>query len=252
MTAAAWMMLVGLALVLIGVCRLLRYNLRERYGVGTVTRNQVAHSIVAYIVGVVLLFAGVFMADGAAHAADVRIPDASVRYRMQLERVAGEQWGLDAPVARVAAQIHQESAWRTTARSKYAQGLSQFTPATAAWLPQVCPQVGPPDPWDAGWSIRAVVCYDAWLRDRASGATPCDRWAMTLSAYNGGETARDREIRMAYEARDDPRRWFGQVERQRSRSAAAWQENRAYVRRILLTLEPAYLAEGWPGSRVCP
>jgi len=186
-----------------------------------------------------------------ACASTVTIPPDSVRYRVQLERTAGATFGMDAPVARIAAQLHQESGWRPTARSPYAQGLAQFTPSTAAWLPQICPDVGAPDPWDAGWSIRAVVCYDAWLHDRAPGATACDRWAMTLSAYNGGESARDRETRMAYEARDHPVIWFGHVERQRSRSAAAWQENRDYVSRILLTLEPAYIDAGWPGLAVC-
>jgi soluble lytic murein transglycosylase-like protein len=186
-----------------------------------------------------------------AHASDVSIPTDSVRYRVQLERVAGAQFGIDAPVARIAAQLHQESGWRPKAHSAYAQGLAQFTPTTAAWLPQVCPSVGAADPWDASWSIRAAVCYDAWLYDRTHGTTTCDRWAMTLSAYNGGETARDREIHMAYEARDDPARWFGQVERQRSRGAAAWSENRSYVRRILLILEPAYFAAGWPGTVAC-
>lgn len=243
----AWLMLVGAVLAAFSVLALIRHTLERRY-LQFVARWRSYAPVVGYVIGLFLLIGGAC----AATAAEVHIPDASVRYRVQLERAAGAQFGMQAPVARIAAQIHQESAWRTTARSKYAQGLSQFTPTTAAWLPQVCPEVGPADPWDAGWSMRAVVCYDAWLHDRARGATPCDRWAMTLSAYNGGESARDREIRMAYEARDDPRQWFGQVERQRSRSAAAWQENRDYVRRILLRLEPAYLAEGWPGTRVCP
>lgn len=191
------------------------------------------------------------LAAGRAEGQSVVIPADSVLYRMQVERAAGEQWGLDAPVARLAAQLHQESGWRPTARSAYAQGLAQITPPTAAWLPAICPQLGHPDPWDPAWSIRAQACYDAWLHRRAMGATPCDRWAMTLSAYNGGEAARDRESRMAHEARADPLRWFGAVERYRSRGLAAWQENRAYVRRILLVLEPAYLAAGWPGTRAC-
>lgn len=188
----------------------------------------------------------------AATAATVRIPEASVRYRLQLERAAGEQWGLQAPVARLAAQLHQESAWNPRARSPYAQGLAQFTPATARWLPSVCPAVGAPDPWSPTWSMRAVACFDAWLYRRAPGATPCDRWAMTLSAYNGGEGARDREIRLAYHARDEPPVWFDQVARFKSRSDAAWRENREYVRHILLVLEPVYLAADWPGTRVCP
>lgn len=237
-------LLVGLLLLAIGVCWAFDAPLRDALGLPA--------SRVRSGAGLLLAAGGLLLMYSVAHAADVQIPAASVRYRVQLERVAGAQFGINAPVARIAAQLHQESGWRPAAKSAYAQGLAQFTPATAAWLPQVCPQVGPPDPWDALWSIRAAVCYDAWLLDRAPGAHACDRWAMTLSAYNGGETARDREIRMMYQARDAPVVWFGQVERQRSRSAAAWSENRGYVRRILLLLEPAYLAAGWPGSRACP
>lgn len=199
-----------------------------------------------------LVYACMLACCPASAADGVRIPAESVRYRMQLQRAAGERWGLDAPVARVAAQLQQESGWDPSARSIYAQGLAQFMPTTAEWLPSICPSIGKPDPWDPDWSIRAVVCYDGWLFDRAPGATPCDRWAMTLSAYNGGEGARDREIRLAYHARDEPPVWFGLVARVQSRSAVAWHENREYVRRILLVLEPAYLAADWPGTRVCP
>lgn len=206
--------------------------------------------VVAIAIAVLFVCAWVAL-TAPVHAATVSIPADSVRYRVQLERVAGAQFGMDAPVARIAAQLHQESGWRPTARSPYAQGLAQFTPATAAWLPQICPEVGAPDPWDAGWSIRAVVCYDAWLHDRATGATACDRWAMTLSAYNGGEGARDRERRLATAAHTNAAVWFGAVDKQRSRSAANWRENRNYVSRILLVLEPGYIAAGWPGAVVC-
>ncbi|MGN6229169.1 MAG: transglycosylase SLT domain-containing protein [Dyella sp.] len=240
------MWVIGLVLFLIG-WRMLVEQLLVRLASVPVEACRVYLGVVA-----VLCAVAVFALADQAHATEVKIPADSVRYRLQVERAAGEQFGLSAPAARLAAQLHQESGWRTDARSAYAQGLAQFAPATAAWLPQVCPSVGKPDPWDAGWSIRAAACYDAWLYHRAQGATDCDRWAMTLSAYNGGEAARDRESRLAYEARDDPARWFGQVEQQRSRGVAAWQENRTYVRRILLTLEPAYLAAGWPGQEVCP
>jgi len=50
--------------------------------------------------------------------------------------------------------------------------------------------------------------------------------------------------------RDNPNDWR-RVERWRSRGIAAHRENTAYPRRILLTLEPAYLAAGWPGEAVC-
>src|SRR5690606_5585235 len=98
------------------------------------------------------------------------IPTVSAQYRIRLEREAGATFGIDAPVARFAAQIHQESHWRADASSIYAQGLAQFTPATAMWLPDVCPAVGPPDVWDPGWSIRALICYDNYLHARLDGA----------------------------------------------------------------------------------
>jgi len=42
------------------------------------------------------------------------------------------------------------------------------------------------------------------------------------------------------------------VEAYRVRAAWAHRENTAYPRRILLRLEPAYLAAGWTGEAVCP
>lgn len=197
----------------------------------------------------ILLFAASL--DHMAQAGDVTIPPASVRYRLALERAAGAQFGVAAPIARLAAQIHQESAWNPRAASCCAEGMAQFTPATAAWLPRVCPDVGPPDPWDPAWAMRAMVCYDAWLLARAPGADACAHWAMTLSAYNGGERARNRERHLAERAGADPDRWFHNVATFRSRRLSAWRENRHYVRRVLLVIEPAYIAAGWPGKAVC-
>lgn len=191
-------------------------------------------------------------APATSSPAVVRVPEASVRYRLALEREAGANFGIAAPAARIAAQIHQESGWRVDAESVYAQGLAQFTPATAKWLPSVCPSVGAPDPWDARWSIRAIACYDAWLYERVRGATECDRWAFTLSAYNGGLgwVARDQALAVINGA--NPLRWFGHVEKWSPRAQWARDENRGYPRRILLLLEPAYVRAGWPGSVACP
>lgn len=200
----------------------------------------------------ILAFTLVAVATLANAAVPVVIPEASARYRLTLEREAAARFGLDAPVARIAAQIHAESTWDETAASAYAQGLAQFTPPTAQWLPSVCTDVGEPDPWDAAWSLRAIACFDAWLAARISGATTCDRWAFVLSGYNGGLTwvSRDRERASAKGA--DSARWFGHVERYSTRSAAAMVENRQYVARILRRLEPAYIAAGWPGELACP
>lgn len=192
-------------------------------------------------------------AGSASTAGDrVAIPEQSARYRIALEREAAAQFGLDAPVARVAAQIHQESMWDAGAESAFAQGLAQFTPSTAHWLPGVCPDVGPPDTWDAAWSLRAITCYDRYLYDRLNAASECDRWAFTLSAYNGGLGMLNRERTRASTTGVEAARWFDNVERFSARSRPAFAENRAYVRRILYVLEPWYVAAGWPGEAVCP
>lgn len=188
-----------------------------------------------------------------AHAAGVTVPESSALYRHALQREASATFGLDAPVARFAAQLHQESGWRPDARSPYAQGLAQFTPATAEWIAEAYPALRPADPWDPLWSIRAQVTYMGHLWQGVTGAaTECDRWAFALSAYNGGPgwVARDRRLASAKGA--DASRWWSHTELHSKRAAWAFKENRGYPRRILLLLEPAYIAAGWPGSAVCP
>ena len=85
----------------------------------------------------------VFFAGASAHAAEVTIPRAAQQYRATLVRAAHATWGLDAPVAVFAAQVHTESWWRNdTVSHAGAQGLAQFMPATARWLPSVAPETG--------------------------------------------------------------------------------------------------------------
>lgn len=202
---------------------------------------------------VVLMLALAVLFSPAASAAEVAIPEDSARYRLALRVVAASEFGLDAPVARLAAQLHQESGWRAKAKSPYAQGLAQFTPATAEWIAHAYPVLAPADPWDPVWSIRAQATYMRHLLRGISGAaTECDRWAFALSAYNGGPgwVARDRRLASAKGA--DASRWWANTELHSSRAAWAFKENRGYPRRILLRLEPAYIAAGWPGSAACP
>ena len=91
-----------------------------------------------------------------AHA---QVPAQAARYRAELVRAAHSQWGLDAPVAALAAQVHQESGWRPDAVSHVgARGMAQFMPATATWW---CALNGlgaaACQPHNPTWALRALV-----------------------------------------------------------------------------------------------
>lgn len=196
-------------------------------------------------------------AFGAANAppgahSTIQVPSASYLYRFKLQREVASRFGTTDAVARIAGQGHAESAWRANARSAYAEGLYQFTPATSKWIVSVCPEIGAADPWDPNWSVRAAVCYDHWLFTRIDAATACDRWAFVFSAYNGGLGWVQRDRALAAQRGFDPQRWWDQVERASARVDWAFDENRGYVERILRQFEPVYLAAGWPGQQVCP
>ena len=186
------------------------------------------------------------------------IPRAAHSYRADLTRQARQVWGLDAPVATFAAQIHTESRWQKDAVSPVgARGLTQFMPATEAWI-NAAYRWRDGDAMNPTWAIRALVTYDLWLWDRIRAADDCQRMAMVLSSYNGGLGWLQRDQRMAREASgkgpgsaDLHMRWFDGVERFNSgRSPSAIRENRAYPRLILHVREPLYQAAGW-GSGSC-
>lgn len=182
--------------------------------------------------------------------AEAQIPRAALQYRNQLVREARAVWGLDAPVAVFAAQIHTESWWRNDTVSHVgAQGLAQFMPTTAKWLPSVAPETGAPAPFNPAWSLRACVTYDRWLWERVSGHDDRERMAFTLSAYNGGLGWIQRDRKKARGLGLDDRVWFGSVEQiNAGRSAAAFRENRNYPRLILNERQYAYIKAGWgPG-----
>ncbi|ECV5352110.1 transglycosylase SLT domain-containing protein [Salmonella enterica subsp. enterica] len=194
-----------------------------------------------------LAFAAVFAGvSTTAHAAEP--PTAALRYRSDVIRSARVDWGLNAPVADIAAQLHQESGWNPAARSPVgAQGLAQFMPSTADWIAGVFPALSSREPYNPGWAIRALVSYDRWLWQRVAVPDGCERMAMTLSAYNGGLGWVNRDRRLARTRGLDDARWFGVVETVNAgRSAANWRENRHYPQRILHTLAPRYLS--WGGA----
>lgn len=186
------------------------------------------------------------------------VPAAAVHYQRDLTRIVQQEWGLAGSVAVHAAQIHQESGWRTHVASHAgAQGLAQFLPATADWIAALYPDLGQAAPYSPGWAMRALVRYNRHILQRvkpwhARDVPQCDRWAFTLSGYNGGPGWIERDRRLAEARGRDPDRWWGHVEHTSARAHWAYRENRAYPRRILLELEPRYRAAGWHGEALCP
>lgn len=200
-----------------------------------------------------LLFIVVFVGSCAMPVHAASVPAAAEQHRRTLVRAAHAEWGLGAPVATFAAQVHQESAWRVNARSPVgAQGLAQFMPATADWMAEIYPRsLGPAQPYNPGWALRAMVAFDRWLYERNQAVSECDRWAFVMAGYNGGNGWVNRDRRLASAKGADPLAWFDSVERHNAgRSAANFRENRHYPRAILLRWEPMYAAAGW-GPGVC-
>lgn len=181
-----------------------------------------------------------------AASAHAQVPPEAARYRAELTRAAHSQWGLDAPVAALAAQVHQESGWNPLAVSRVgAAGLAQFMPATARWWCQR-EGVGPAAclPTNPAWALRALVGFDKYLFDRAPARfNPRDRMHVALRAYNGGLGHWQAEAK----ASGVPQPTVDQVAAacgKASRHASHCSENLGYPARILGILQPRYATWG--------
>ena len=176
-----------------------------------------------------------------------QVPQAAQQYRALLVRTAHAAWGLDAPVAVLAAQIHQESAWNAQAISRVgAQGLAQFMPATATWIAGVDPALAARQPFSPAWALRALVTYDRWLYERTPARyAPRDRMWVALRGYNGGLGHWQAEAAASGAAR--PTRVQVDAACGRAKRAPVHcRENLDYPHRILVVIQPRYAAWG-PG-----
>ncbi|KFX30668.1 lytic transglycosylase domain-containing protein [Ralstonia solanacearum] len=201
-------------------------------------------SILLSVFAALQLAAALLLASADASGADAAIPHVARRYRADLTRIAREAWGLDAPVAVFAAQLHQESGWTPAAVSRVgAQGMAQFMPATAKWW---CVLNGLANdacqPTNPVWAMRALVGYDRWLYERVRGASEFDRLWAALRAYNGGLGHWQQEAATVRPAlnRATIDSACGTARRHRSFCP----ENLGYPHRILNVLQPRYLAWG--------
>ncbi|MBN3132660.1 transglycosylase SLT domain-containing protein [Pectobacterium brasiliense] len=236
-----WPQITWIALVSLGLGMTLM-----KHGEPRTDKHSVWWALFGALATAWLLWCGGFFSQ--AHAAQPLA--AAQQYRSDLIRNARLDWGLNAPVADFAAQLHQESGWNPRAVSPVgAQGLAQFMPATSAWISDIMPELKANQPFNPAWSIRALTRYDRWIWQRVTAADDCQRMAMTLSGYNGGLGWVQRDQKLAAQHGLNRQRWFGHVATVNAgRSAANWHENRHYPQRILQELAPRYLT--W-GGRSC-
>lgn len=194
----------------------------------------------------VAITATILWCGGFFHPVHAQVPAKAASYRAELTRAAHSQWGLDAPIAALAAQIHQESGWRADAVSRVgAAGMAQFMPATAAWWcklnglsPAQC------QPTNPTWALRALAGYDKYLWDRVPARFNArDRMWVTLRGYNGGLGHWQAEARYAA---DNTRQAIDAACGRARRHISHCAENLGYPQRILLQLQPRYAAWG-PG-----
>lgn len=179
-----------------------------------------------------------------AHA---QVPPAAQPYRALLLRTAHAVWGLDAPVAVFAAQVHQESSWRPDAVSHVgAQGLAQFMPATTQWIAGLRPDLAAQQPYSPAWALRALVTYDLWLYQRTpTRYTPHERMWVALRGYNGGLghwQAEAASTGLAQPTRAQADAACGRAKR----APVHCRENLGYPHRILVVVQPRY-AQWGPG-----
>jgi len=208
-------------------------------------RREAGWRSAAIILATVLL---VLLAVGAlllwpAGARAQSIPPEAHQYKRELIRAGRNVWGMEAPTATMAAQIHQESRWRAGAQSPVgAVGIAQFMPSTARWIQGAYPGELSGDVLSTDWGIRALVRYDRHLWERTSALDNCEQWAFTLASYNGGEGWTRKRQRLS----PTPLAClYATCEINPGILPANQRENAAYPKRILLTLEPAYVAAGF-------
>jgi soluble lytic murein transglycosylase-like protein len=187
----------------------------------------------------------------SAQAATGAVPRSALHHQATLKREAHRVWGLGAPVATFAAQVHQESRWRADARSPVgALGLAQFMPATAEWIGDVDGELVSRAPMNPTWALRALVVYDMWLHQRVrTAADECQRMAFVLSAYNGGLGWVYKRQRLAREQGLDAGVCIGATCTLNPGVHAASQRENEHYPRAIFGFEPLYARWG-PGSCV--
>lgn len=170
---------------------------------------------------------------------------AALALRGDIARHAEFYFGVPPPMAVIAAQVAQESAFNPQAKSAVgAIGLMQFMPLTAKWA---ATQVGSGEATDPTWALRAGVWYDRWLYERVAYPSDCARWGAALASYNGGLGWQIKRQRLAHNPSDF---WNDARLVNPGVSVASQRENEQYPYRIVYVHQPRFAALG--GRKVCP
>jgi len=178
-----------------------------------------------------------------------QVPGNAVQYQGEMTRSAYRIHGPGAPVAALAAQIHQESGWDCNAVSwAGAEGCGQFMPGTSKDAARRWPEdCAPVNTFSDRWAFN---CRDRHLKSLTPKSfqtppkplTPCDDFAFRLRAYNGGWRVKlDRKL--AGENGFNPDSWVEVGPFNASRRESAYIENKEYPERIF-KLEPRYASWG--------
>lgn len=153
-------------------------------------------------------------------------------------------WGLDAPVASFAAQVHQESGWNPDAKSRVgAMGLTQFMPSTAKDInARFNNELGSLTLYSPVWALKAQAIYMKQLYDANPAKNPCEQMAFALSSYNGGQGWTNKRKKLS----TDPKICMGVTCAVNPGILPSNQrENEDYPKRILLGIEPRYVEAMW-------
>jgi len=181
-------------------------------------------------------------------SAQAQVPSDAWQHRNDMLHSAWRTHGPDAPVAMLAAQIHQESGWNCNAVSwAGAKGCAQFTDATAKGMATQFPQdCQPANQFNEKWSWRCRDLLMNQLKTKPmtiASLSECDDWAFRLRGYNGSPRWTYRDRSLAEMAGDNPDNWVVVQPYNSGRKKSAWVENTEYPVRIF-RLEERYTSWG--------
>jgi len=191
---------------------------------------------------------------GSINISNASCPKKAKPFIPIIKEITERYWSDICPIEIIPGQIYAESSWKIKAERKvgreYGFGLAQITIVKGyfnEWVEMRKRWPGEFDNWkwedrfNPYFQIKFMVLYDKFLWNKVGFAkTRWDRWAFTLSSYNGGLGGLLKDRRIAKNRGCDPDIWFECVEKYSWRSNWAFKINRRYVKNIMTKFAPRY------------